>query len=108
MRVLLDNCVARRFGQLISEHDVKHAQELGWDTLDDRELVAKAESEGFDVLVTIDQGIQHQVSFEGRKIGLITLKPGRFVMAGLSGLAPKLHEALKTPRPGESVLLTMD
>jgi hypothetical protein len=54
-------------------HTVITAQERGWDTLTNGELLAAAEEAGFDLLVTTDQNIRYQQNPMGHKIALVVL-----------------------------------
>jgi len=54
-------------------HRVRPAAQLGWDTLQNGELLAAAEQAGFEVLVTPDKNMQYQQSAAGRKIALVVL-----------------------------------
>ena len=49
------------------------AYELGWATLKNGELLAAAESSGFEVLVTTDTNLQYQQNLNQRKIAIVVL-----------------------------------
>ena len=51
MRILLDNCVDIRFARLITDHEVKHTIDFGWNELTNGKLLTAAEDAGFDVLL---------------------------------------------------------
>lgn len=57
----------------LPHHVVKTAYERGWHDLKNGELLARAEAEGFDVLVTTDQNIRYQQNLAGRRIGVLVL-----------------------------------
>jgi len=57
----------------ISAHHVSTAYELGWATLKNGELLAAAESSGFEVLVTTDTNLQYQQNLNQRKITNVVL-----------------------------------
>ncbi|MGA9475967.1 MAG: hypothetical protein WBV36_26105 [Terriglobales bacterium] len=44
---------------------MRTAAQQGWDTLKDGELLAAAEAEGFDLLLTTDKNIRHQQNLAG-------------------------------------------
>jgi len=52
---------------------VVEAIERGWDRLVNGELIAAAESEGFDLLLTTDKNIRYQQNLKGRKIAFVVL-----------------------------------
>ena len=72
MRVLFDTCVPRPLRKGLPDHEVKTAQEMGWDRLRNGDLIQVAE-EAFDVLITSDQKLKYQQNLTGRKLGIIVL-----------------------------------
>jgi hypothetical protein len=55
MRILFDNGTPAPLRQAFENHTVVEAIERGWDRLVNGELIAAAEAEGFDVLLTTDK-----------------------------------------------------
>ena len=49
------------------------AYELGWATLKNGELLAAAESNGFEVFVTTDTNLAYQQNLSNRKIAIVVL-----------------------------------
>ncbi len=49
------------------------AYELSWATLKNGELLATAESSGFEILVTTDTNLQYQQNLNQRKIAIVVL-----------------------------------
>ena len=49
------------------------AYELGWSTLKNGELLAAAESNGFEVFVTTDTNLAYQQNLFNRKIAIVVL-----------------------------------
>lgn len=72
-RVLLDNCVDRRFGAFLVGYQVVHILDLGWDRMADVTLV-KFAAEDFDVLVTVDRNMAHQVNLKGLDLAVVVLR----------------------------------
>ena len=60
----------RRF---LPEHVVETAFERGWQTLENGELLATAESDGYEILVTTDQNLQYQQNLGTRRIAIVVL-----------------------------------
>ena len=52
---------------------VSTAYELGWSTLKNCELLAAAESNGFEVFVTTDTNLAYQQNLSNRKIAIVVL-----------------------------------
>ena len=46
---------------------------MGWDRLQNGELLAKAEAAGFEIFITADKNLRYQQNLSGRKIALIVL-----------------------------------
>ena len=46
---------------------------MGWSTLKNGELLAAAEKDGFEILVTTDAHLKHQQNLQVRKIGIVIL-----------------------------------
>ena len=59
MRALLDHCVPRSLRLLLLGHEVRTARQMGWASLRNGDLLAKAAGE-FDVLLTTDQNLESQ------------------------------------------------
>jgi hypothetical protein len=51
VRILLDECVPLPLRKLLSAHDCKSAQEMGWNSIKNGELLALAEAQ-FDLFIT--------------------------------------------------------
>ena len=101
MRVLLDECVPRRFGQSLAGHDcvtVPSAQLTG---TKNGELLAAAERLSFDLFITIDQGIVYQQNLACRKIAILVLRPKTSRLVDLLPLAPECLAQMQSVAPGE-------
>lgn len=73
MRLLFDQGTPLPLRTYLPDHTVASAFEKGWSELENGELLAAAESEGFDVLITTDQNLQYQQNLSGRRIAVIVL-----------------------------------
>jgi len=100
MRVLLDECLPRPLATEITGHEVRTVPEAGWAGKTNGELVALA-NEQFDVLVTIDQGIQYQQNLAGTSLAIIMLRARSNRLADLLPLLPALLSALPGIEPGQ-------
>ena len=52
---------------------MRTAAQQGWDTLKNGELLAVAEADGFEVLLTTDKNMRYQQNLAGRKIAVVVL-----------------------------------
>lgn len=101
MRILLDECVPRRFGRELPG-DVRTVPQRGWASITNGRLIKLAEAE-FDVLITVDKGIQHQQRLASVKLGFVVLRAPSNRIADLLPLVPAVLIALQNVKPGEVV-----
>ncbi|MGL4608728.1 MAG: hypothetical protein ACRCYY_03440 [Trueperaceae bacterium] len=73
MKILFDQGVPVPLRKHLSEHQVFTAFEKAWSNLKNGEFLQKAESEGFDALVTTDQNLRYQQNLQERKIAIVVL-----------------------------------
>lgn len=75
MRILFDQGTPAPLRNALRGHIVDLVKDLGWQTLRNGELLNLAEEEGYDVLLTTDQGIQFQQNLQGRRLAIIVVAP---------------------------------
>lgn len=73
MKILFDQGTPAPLRQHLSRHTVETAYEKGWSNFKNGDLLAHAEAEGFDALVTTDQNLRHQQNLTGRRISVVVL-----------------------------------
>lgn len=73
MRVLFDQGTPVPLRTFLPLHEIVTAYEKGWQNLENGELLAAAEKDGFDIWVTTDQNLRYQQNLTGRKIAIIVL-----------------------------------
>ena len=59
MRVLLDECIDRRFVGEVTGHEVRTVPQMGWAAVENGKLLTLAAKE-FDVFVTVDRNLIFQ------------------------------------------------
>ena len=74
MRVLLDECVNQRLRNYLPGHDCESAEYAGFAGLKNGELLNAAESAHFDVLLTVDRGLEYEQNLAGRRIAIIIFR----------------------------------
>jgi predicted nuclease of predicted toxin-antitoxin system len=100
MKILLDENLPhelRRF--LMPMHEVFTVTFLGWSSFDNGELLAKAAGESFDVMITKDQGIEHQQNLTNLPLSVIVLQAKSNNIEDIRPLVPPLLAALGTLKP---------
>ncbi len=98
MRVLFDHNVPKRFRQFLTHHEVKTAREMGWAELENGELLAAAETAGFDVMLTGDKNLAYQQNLKDRKLALVVLSTNDWNV--LKQTPMPIVEALDGAKPG--------
>ena len=98
MHILFDHGTPSGIRRALTGHEVTEAIERGWDRISNGELLAKAEAEGFELLLTTDKRIRYQQNLKGRKIGILVLgnSAWRIVRKHLD----RIVEAVNATTPG--------
>ena len=99
MRVLLDECIDWRLSREIVGHEVKTAQQMGWASLQNGELLSRAAGH-FDVFVTVDRNLSFQQNPTSLPIPVIVLRAKTNRLVDLKRLVPELLSALEAATPG--------
>ena len=76
MKILLDECVPLPLRKLLAGHQCHTAQQMGWKSIRNGELLALAEAE-FDLFITSDQGLAYQQNLRGRQIAILQLSTNK-------------------------------
>jgi len=95
--------LAARFPAQFPNHDAHTVQWAGLKGKQNGELLQAAEAAGYNVLLTVDQGIPHQQSPFGRKLSIILILSRTNQLEDLLPLVDEIVGALKTVQPGQTV-----
>jgi len=97
MKILFDQGTPVPLRRFLHPHVVDTASERGWSELENGDLLAAAEGDGFDLLVTTDQNLRYQQNLDERQIGVVVLMTTSWpriklrvddVVAAIDGLPP--------------------
>ena len=99
MRILLDECIDRRFAKEIEGHDVVTVPQAGWAGIKNGELLTRAQAH-FDVFVTVDRNLAFQQNVPQFTIAVIVLQAPTNCLRDLRPLLPKLLQTLATAPKG--------
>jgi hypothetical protein len=108
MRILLDECAPRPLRGSLTGHDVRTVQEMGWNGLENGELLRKFTTAGFDVFLTVDQNLQYQQNLRAAGVAVLVLIAPSNKLVDLEPLMPKTIGALAVIQPGELVEIGTD
>ena len=100
MRVLLDECIDRRFAKDIQGHEILTVPQAGWAGIKNGELLTRAQTQ-FDVFVTVDRNLAFQQNIPQFTIAVIVLQAKTNRLKDLHPLLPKLLQILTTAPKGE-------
>lgn len=102
MKVLLDECLPVDFRHHLPGHEVHSAEWAGFKGLKNGELLHEAEDAGYDVLLTIDQGVPHQQNLSAeRRIAILIVHARTNQLEDLLLEVDGILEALAGIRPGK-------
>lgn len=99
MRILFDKGTPRQLRHRLFGHEVETAQERGWDTLTNGDLLDRAEEAGFEALVTTDQGIRYQQNMLNRRVAVVVLM--NTAWPRIARRTESVRQALEGIQPGE-------
>jgi predicted nuclease of predicted toxin-antitoxin system len=74
MKILIDECVPRKFKHSLVDHHCQTVPEAGLAGKENGELLSIAETRGFEVFLTIDKGFVYEQSLVGRAIAVLILR----------------------------------
>jgi hypothetical protein len=105
VQVFLDHSAPAPLCEHLPGHEVTEAYRLGWARLQNGELIAAAESAGFQVLITADKNMQYQQNLAGRAIAIVILEQAQW--PALRPHVSLVLDAVDSAKPGEFVRVTL-
>jgi predicted nuclease of predicted toxin-antitoxin system len=100
MRVLLDECLPKTLKLELRDHFVQTVPEAGWAGKQNGDLLRLAQKH-FDVLLTIDQNIEHQQYLKQFDLAFIILVAATNDIDDLRPLMRAVNDALTVAQPGD-------
>ena len=73
MKILFDQGTPVPLRNSLEEHNVDTAYEMGWSSLRNGDLLDRAERNGYELLVTTGQQLQHQQDLSSRGVAVLVL-----------------------------------
>ena len=102
-RVLLDECVLRRFRAALVGADVSTARDENWTGQRNGDLLALMRAGGFTTLVTVDRNLAYQQHIAASGLAVIVMHAVTNRLPQLVPLAAQVLEAIATTGSGEVV-----
>ena len=106
MLILFDHGTPAPLASFLTGHTVKKTKDLGWDTLNNGELLKVAEQAAFEVFLTTDKNIRYQQNLTDRMIVIVVLSNSRWpvvrlyvnrVVAAIAGAKPGTYTEVEIP-----------
>ena len=105
MKVLLDENLPHDLRLFLPGHDVYTVAFMGWKGLDNGALLAAAAEHGFDAVVSLDSGLEHQQPSGELPVGVVLLRAMSNKLDALRPLVPALLRALAALPPRTLVIV---
>lgn len=105
MRVILDECLPRKLGPLLTGHEVATVQHAGWAGIVNGKLLAKIAGQ-YDAFITVDQNLPAQQNTASLPFGIIVLRTPTNQLVDLQPLVPQILVTLVNLRSGQVVKLS--
>jgi hypothetical protein len=93
VKILLDECVPSPLRKLLVDHECHTAQEMGWKSIKNGELLELAEGK-FDLFITADQGLAYQQNLRNHQIAILELSTNK--LRAIEAAAAELRNAVAT------------
>jgi hypothetical protein len=106
MLILFDHGTPAPLASFLTAHTVKKTKDLGWDTLNNGELLKVAEQAAFEIFLTTDKNIRYQQNLADRIIAIVVLSNSRWpvvrlyvnrVVAAIAGAKPGSYTEVEIP-----------
>jgi len=106
MLILFDHGTPAPLALFLTGHTVKKTKDLGWDTLNNGELLKVAEQAAFEIFLTTDKNIRYQQNLADRIIAIVVLSNSRWpvvrlyvnrVVAAIAGARPGTYTEVEIP-----------
>ena len=101
MRILLDECIPRRFKRALAKDSCLTVAEAGFAGKKNGVLLGLAESAGFNLFLTIDKGIEYQQNLSGRTIAIVVVRAKSTRLKDLMLLHERCLSIVELILPGE-------
>ena len=99
MKVLLDENLPHQLRHELAGHDARTVSFMKWTGVRNGTLLARAAAGGFDALITLDAGIEHEKDIARLPIAVVILHAASNAIEDPRPLVPQLLAVLGTLAP---------
>ena len=103
IKILLDECVPRKFKNELAEHECQTVPEPGLAGKKNGELLSLAEQAGFQVFLTLDHGIEYQQNLQQSRLVIILIRAKSSRLDDLLPHTPEILRVLRSIRSAQLV-----
>lgn len=103
MRIPIEECIDERLRSALPGHDCQTARFAGFAGLENGDLLTAAETAGFDVFLTVRQGIEVQQNLAARKVAIVIFRARTNRLKDLLPLLPACLASIQSIQPGQIV-----
>ena len=107
MKILLDECVDRRFARELSDHFVRTVPQAGWAGVKNGDLMRLA-SQQFEIFITVDRNLSYQQDTSQFDIAIVVLRCVSNRYADLQPFGELVRSLLESPIPRTLHLLSLN
>ena len=109
MRILLDECLPARLSRDLPGHEVQTVPRAGWAGIKNGKLLRLiADSDLFDVFLTMDKNLPHQQKTKDLPFAVVVLRAATNRFEDTHPLMPAVLRRLAEFQPGHVYVLTPD
>jgi hypothetical protein len=101
MKILIDECVPRKFKHSLIDHQCETVPEAGLAGKENGQLLSIAETRGFEVFLTIDKGFAYEQNLVGRAIAVLILRAKSNQIDDLLPHVPACLASLRSIKAGQ-------
>ena len=106
MKILLDECIDRRFAREFPHHEIKTVPQMGWAGVKNGNLLRLAEAE-FDVFITVDRNLSFQQNLPEFKIAVLVLSAVSNRLADSLPFRAKIIKSLPALEKGKALKISL-
>ncbi len=97
MKLLFDHNVDRRLRRHLPAHQISTTEEMGWDRLQNGDLIRAAAAGGFEAFLSIDKKIEHEHNLSKLPLPIVILDTFSNALPHLLPLVPAINQLLTAP-----------
>lgn len=99
MKVLLDENLPHDLRHFLPGHEVATVMFMGWNGIGNGRLLSLAATNQFDVMISMDAGIQHQQNLAELPVAVVLIRAPTNALQHVQQMIPALLDALASLKP---------